>query len=949
MRHGTLGKLASSVVLVIGLTVLLPRLASAQSSISGQVKDDSGAVLPGVTVEVASPVLIEGVRSVITGPSGLFTVVDLRPGLYRVTFSLAGFQTLVRSDIDLPSNFTATINVDLKVGSIEETVTVSGQSPTVDVRQAGRTTVLTRDMIDILPVTRNMQLEGAMAPGVKQSAPDVGGAQITRQANVSVHGTTGLHTTMQIDGMGINAAMNDGIIQGYVNDALQAEVSVTTSGIPAEVSAGGVRVNATPKDGGNTVSGAMFLGGTEEPWQGSNLTPELKAAGVLTPNKTVHIRDWNTSIGGPIKRNNLWYFAAWRWLSVDENVVNAVLPNGSPVIINQYVRQPLLRLTWQATPKIKMAAFLERTFKFQSYGDFSPGTEPSRAAQVRYVKCSPFAIGQAKLTSTPSSRILIEAGYSTNIERNCFKYQPGVYQTPFTPGWYKNVAHSDLITSQTTVAASGGERTANTDRKIFSSAFSYVTGTHNFKTGYQWSFGQDAENQSANGDIVQLYRNGKPDSVTVKNTPTDYQAYVNYDLGIYVQDSWKVNRLTLNPGVRFELLNAEMHAIGVVAGRFVPARNFPALKDVPNFRDVAPRFSAVYDLFGDSRTALKGSAGKFMRPWTGGFAKRYSPGVYGEDTRSWTDTDRSGLNLPTNGDDIAQENEIGPTNNALFGVAQTRRPADDLRREYNIEYSASVQQEIARGIAVTGAYFRRTYGNLEVSNNVLVSTGDYIPFQTASPLGNGEMITIYNLNPAKQGQVRLVDKNSSINKQIYNGFEVSFSARLPRGINVFGGFTADQNVTNTCDRVDPNTSGGRFCDQRNLSIPFTKDFKIAGNYPLPYGLQAAANFVSYAGAPLAVNWSVPATVFPNGQRTQSVTVPLIAPGTKYQKQWNQLDVNLTKLFKINRAQYSAIVNVYNILNSSVVLAEVQTFGSSLGQPQRFLLARTMRLAVQVKW
>jgi hypothetical protein len=190
--------LAGFVLVLLLLLVVFPREARAQSAIAGGVKDTTGAVMPGVTVEATSPALIEGTRTVATDAAGLYKIIDLRPGTYTVTFTLTGFSTIKREGLELPANFTATVNAEMKIGSVEESVTVSGQSPVVDMQQASRTQVLTRDMIDALPSTRNMQLVGSMVPGVQQSGPDVGGAQLTRGNSMTVHGTTASDTSMQI-------------------------------------------------------------------------------------------------------------------------------------------------------------------------------------------------------------------------------------------------------------------------------------------------------------------------------------------------------------------------------------------------------------------------------------------------------------------------------------------------------------------------------------------------------------------------------------------------------------------------------------------------------------------------------------------------------------------------------------------------------------------------------
>ena len=241
--------------------------------------DNTGAVMPGVTVEAASPVLIEKVRTVVTDGQGRYTIVDLRPGTYRITFTLTGFNTLIRDGVELPADFTSTVSVQLSVGSLQESVTVSGQSPMVDVQSSARTLVINRDLLDALPTPRNTQSFGYLAQGVRLSKPDVGGAQMMEQVNMRMHGVSELHTTMQVDGMLVSPAFNDGAIQNYWNQAAFGETAFTTSSQGAEVSAGGIRLNMIPRDGGNTFHGSLYMGVTDGSWQSNNLTDELRAKG----------------------------------------------------------------------------------------------------------------------------------------------------------------------------------------------------------------------------------------------------------------------------------------------------------------------------------------------------------------------------------------------------------------------------------------------------------------------------------------------------------------------------------------------------------------------------------------------------------------------------------------------------------------------------------------------
>jgi hypothetical protein len=265
-------------------------------------------------------------------------------------------------------------------------------------------------------------------------------------------------------------------------------------------------------------------------------------------------------------------------------------------------------------------------------------------------------------------------------------------------------------------------------------------------------------------------------------------------------------------------------------------------------------------------------------------------------------------------------------------------------------------------LSVTFAWYRRQYYRLIAEDNVALNDNDFIPFQAANPLGNGEIITIWNLNPLKRAAVDLLEYNSDTNTHIAHDLEFSFNSRLPNGSTLFGGWTASRNVSVSCDQFNPNGSamndlyfdisfqrGGRFCDERNLDIPFRHDLKVAGTLPLPYSFEFSGTFVSFAGNESQVVWDVPASVFPNGQRTQQTLVRLTAPGTIYLDRWNQLDVAIKKSWRVAGYQFTAQADVYNALNAAPVTTETQTFGSSLGFPNTILQGRLLRLVGQIRW
>ena len=929
--------------------VAISSTAFAQSAVSGLVRDSGGGILPGVSVQAASPALIERTREAVTDEQGRYTIGDLRPGLYKVTFALAGFATLVRNGIDLPSNFTATVNVELKVGALEESVTVTGGAPIVDVQSAQHTAILKRELMDAIPTGRTYAQLGALAVGVKPNGQAVGGARTATQQRLLLHGMPATDNTIDVDGMKMNSMYLGGETQPNHNDAMTQEVTVQTSSPGAEVSAAGVHINLIPREGGNAFSGSSFAGYTGSSFQSNNLTPELQQKGLRQGDAAKYVYDANVAVGGPIKRDKLWLFGSYRDIANANVIANSFYPDGRPGVYDQRLYQFTVRLTSQLTPRNKLTAYIDRPIKNVPH-DYASGTDVLTAARRRTDVL--YYTTAVKWTSTVTNKLLLEAGWGATVNAINFIYQPDVRKPRGTPDWYASASRQDIVLNTRTTASVPEQHDYPFLYMLVSSA-SYVTGSHSFKTGMQWRYGPYWRDFDANADLVQRYRSGTPDSVIVYNTPTHSRDHLNADLGLYLQDSWKLQRLTLNPGIRFEYFSASIEPKSIEPGRFVGFRQFPEVPNLPEWFNIAPRFGAVYDLTGDAKTALKLGVNRYNKNDTTNFTLRYNPASLQSDTRNWTDVNRDG---------VAQDNEIGPSNNLNFGAAPPRHPDPNIKRQYNIEYSVAVDRELFPGVSVTAAVYRRVFYNQEKQINTLVGLSDYLAFQTPSPL-TGEPVTIYNLNRAKQGLVDLIDTTStdrSQSRQTYDGLELSFSARLPRSGSVFGGLSSERTMTVACEGLapqplvgtaatswDPNTF--RYCDQSQLNMPFRSDFKLAGAYPIPWGLQVGANFQSYAGAPLAVNWAVPASVFPGGQRTQPVTVNLIAPGTAYLKRWNQLDLSLRRIFTVRKVRLDASLDVFNMLNSNVVLNENQSFGTSLGAPLEILQPRLLRISTNMKF
>ena len=310
----------------IGTAALfLPENAFGQAAISGVVKDASGAALPGVTVEATSPALIEKARTTVTDASGQYRIEDLRPGVYTVTFTITGFKTLRREGIILEGSFNAPVSAELDLGSLEETVTVTSESPVIDVVNNRQSVVVNREMLDAIPTaTRSLQARANLIPGTTVTAVGSG------QTAMTVHGSRYEDQVVMVDGMRINLLEGQGQFSGiYLNDGMAQEIAYETGAMNAEVAQSGLRVNMIPREGGNRFSGVVFLQGANGPLASDNRSDEVKVF-IPEPIGLSHTYEFNPSFGGPIKRDKLWFYFTYK---LTDTKSFTSLPDGSQGVL----------------------------------------------------------------------------------------------------------------------------------------------------------------------------------------------------------------------------------------------------------------------------------------------------------------------------------------------------------------------------------------------------------------------------------------------------------------------------------------------------------------------------------------------------------------------------------------------------------------------------------------
>jgi hypothetical protein len=997
----------------------LPAGAAAQgtgaATVTGVVTDESGAVLPGVTVEASSPALIEKIRTATTNERGEYRIPELRPGEYSVTFTLVGFSTLKRDRLELRTNFTAQIDAQLKVSQLQETITVTGATPLIDVQAATQQRTVSRELLDTVPTAKSVLGIAALIPAVVEppNAQDVGGSKGERSVRISVHGGKTFDSRLLQDGMRYNALTPGiGSLEGtgrgyYVNPLAVQEVVVDLGTMgSAEYSLGGAQVNSIPKDGGNRFNGSFFAGGTGDSLQSNNLDDDLRNQGLSSVNTVKKVYDVNGAFGGPLMTDRLWFFvAARRWgtttgvanLFADSDVRDFLYtPDSSrpiePVESNKGVGG---RVTFQATRKDKITFSWDkqRNFQDQLTGQLETGAIKNEG-NAGY--CQRHEVLQGTWSRPQSNDVLFDAGITVS------KFNFGGFGKELFLGDYEGCGggiQDNVSINDTGLGFSYngvGSRTMSLSHQS-NGRFNVtlIRGRHSLKGGVFWMYGLGGGHRTftmrgptqVNGlPVSYTFTSGVPRSLTQFASPQFTIDQLNPDLGLFVQDQWRLNRVTVTAGLRFDWLRESVKETSVPAGLLVPARTFPGRTDVPNWKDVSPRLGVVWDPTGSARTAIKFGINRYVQSNTTGLAQMFdqAAGAVNSTTRSWNDQTfplgdpRRGNFLPDCDLVLTGANgECGAMANPNFGTFVPVNSPDPGwitgwgKRPYNWQMSINVDRELLPNVVVNAGYFRTWYGNFMVTDNLRVTPADYSPYcvtvptDTRLPLSGQQLCGLYDINPNVFGQVdNLISRNKGYGRhqEIYNGADVNFQVRLRERATVGGGWNIGNAVQLGTTAGGSASSGTDSCyvidsPQQlfncKVDVPYQSRIKINGSYTLPYGIQIAAVAQSNPGANYGANRTFtlaeiqPSLGRPLSGGVTAIVVPLVTPLSVFGPRINQLDVRGTKIIRFGTRRLQANFDVYNLFNSNTPVTLFGTYNARWGQPTQVLDGRLVKLSAQL--
>ena len=724
-------------VAILAWVVLVPSVVWAQATIAGVVRDPSGAVLPGVTVEATSPALIEKVRSVVTDGTGQYRIVDLRPGTYTVTATLTGFSTVKREGIELTGSLVATIPLEMRVGTLEETIVVTGETPVVDVQSVRRQTVLDNEVLTTVPTARSWAATAVLIPGIVTQAGASADIQVTPQMTVfGGMGGRGNEGRMQVDGLGTGAALNGGGVSTYVADISNAaEVVTTTSGGLGEAEVGGPTLSIVPKSGGNTFAGQVYLSGVTEGMVGSNYSEELRTQGLSTPGQLIKQWDFTGGAGGAIVQDRIWYYFTARDVGQHRSIPG-IFPNlnaGNPAAWEYFpdtskqaqgaesFRTFSTRFTIQANQRNRFNVHWEFQIPCNGaafgsaegcrtqpddgdavvgalgLGGLTATTSPETSQYLRTLVQN----RQVTWASTVTNRLLLEAGLGSYVAKWGPFEAPGnptrdlvrvlelasrTYQTP--TGEVRSLAGLSYR------SANWGEHLDNPNR--WRAAMTYVTGAHSMKVGYQGAYMvEDIENHGNDHNLSYTFFNGRPTSLTQTLRVFKQRDRVKY-AALYVEDQWTRGRMTLQGALRYDRSWSYSPEQQIGPTNFLPtALTFPRTPGVDAYNDISPRGGLAYDLFGTGRTAVKVNFGKYLEP-ASNLNGNYSISnpiarISTTTTRTWTDNGvappggTAGPGAPGFGDFAVQcdllnraaNGECGAMNSQTFGTATRTTAAID--------------------------------------------------------------------------------------------------------------------------------------------------------------------------------------------------------------------------------------------------------------------------------
>jgi hypothetical protein len=918
--------------------------AQQTGTLSGVVRDAQSAVLPGATVSVASPALIGGARTSVSSDTGTYQFTALPPGEYTVTCELSGFAPLKREGVVVQVARVTRLDVELAVGALQETVTVSGESPVVDTSSTVTQTNITKELYEAIPTGRNPWVMAGLVPGVITGRLDVGGTEGMQQYNLEAFGSADSQKSFSIDGLKTNwGGGSGGATMQYYGFEMYEEYNMQVASGTAESDVSGVYMNMVTKSGGNRFNSDHNFYFMNDSLQGENIDDDLRrrlglAAGAQTGAAGNPIKisyDWSSTFGGPIKRDKAWFFGALRWWRLDQYQIGARNPDGSQGIDDNRIRNFMGKATWQLQQNSRASFMFNRNLKDRFHRrqvDFSED-------KATVLQDQPAQNYVAQINQVLGKATIVDARFGRMWGVFPTRYQKEVQPT--------DIAIRDTIRNTQINAAT--EQSLNPNHRYQGNVtLGHFTdrlgaGSHDFKVGTQFSREMMKYDIIRNGDYYLELRDGVPNQAQIANTPVNSDHRLS-TWSVFAQDRWLIGRASINYGVRLDGVRGWLPAQSSPAGSFVGERAFPEI-EVFNFElNAAPRIGVSYDLVGNGRTALKAYYGRFYNQ----FGSELAEGV----------NQNSRLNVPLPWNDGNNNLRLDPgeltlTNFTGF-TAVFPRMDTEATRPYSDEMNVGIDHQLVSNFALSASYHRRQHRNgLGLIDRARpASAYSQVSRTFADPQRGPQTITVYSLDSAFLTRRDRVITNVDILESDYDGVSLSFNKRMSNKWQMLGGVTFQKHqgfnhsgtYTSTAANTDVNNPNFRLNrDQSSVFIDLPWSFNLSGSYELPYGVVFSGKYTARDGDPLVrtINLTLPQgseTIYVQ-QRGEERTETI----TKF------LDVRFAKRFNVGTSRFEGTFDVFNLMNANHVLDQTTAVGTTIGRPIRIVTPRIIRFGITTRF
>jgi hypothetical protein len=941
-------------------TVRAQRASS--GSITGKVVDETGGALPGVTLTGRSPALQLPEVTAITGPDGAYDLRDLPPGTYELTFELAGFQTLKHDAVRLTAGFTAKIDATLKVGGLAETLTVSGQSPVIDVKSSTASTNLTKEELNVLPSGRVLGDMIALAPGVRYSgAIDVGGSRSASFTGLlPVFGvSTG---TQNIEGIEVAFLYTDG--------RAFEDVQITATGNNAEVAYPGVNFNAVLQSGGNQFHG-LIAGITQTSrLQSANLDAALRARGATTSAGLVSQWDINGNFGGRIIRDRLWFFVAERQFRREFNVPGFSQAPGADgrygtaddVAGTNKFNNPdhAFKVTYQLSKNYRLMGFQEQSVK----REFARSASQFIPYESTYNYTFPPFVRKLDFSGTPSSGLLLNAsvgwyGYEASYYPHDSSEASGRPRTVDITTLRQTGSAIENLQVRTTWFYSAG-------LSLFPSDF--LGGRHEFKVGFQMNRRTDAfYTRNQLGNYILVFNNGVPFQVQLENRPASQAGTVDRP-GLYATDTWRVGNLTVNLGARWDRYHAFTRDIPSTSGRFLAGPGSAGI-DVLTNNDFAPRVGVAWDVRGDGKSVLKGSWGRYYYLYDSRTdAVGYAAGA-GLKTGTFVWRDLNGNNNFDDGETNPNPNgpdfvSIAAANSAAVGIppAINQLVNPDIKHPHSDEATIMFEQEIASGVALRGVGVYRANKRLFTNRNTLRPYSAWnIPISRRDPGPDGlintpddrGMVQLFDYDPAFRGSRFVSNVSTNVpleNHDYYRGWEVDLVKRMQSRWSATGSIQMVKNHATRLTALVPSSPN-------DLFFPLQEDWdwsaKVYGTYRAPWNVEVSGVLNVLRGAPTQRTY-VFGTVDPLGGRPLSqagtLNIPLEPLGSDHLQPQKVVNLKIARPFPLpGGTRLQVDVQVFNLLNDNTPTTVSRVSGPAFNRVTAFTPPRVAAIGAEFRF